>query len=127
MTVKVSWVDDAKTAILRVFEGQWTWDEFNKSQHEAIDMLSSVQYEVPQIFDFSNATVIPSDALSHIRDSAKDMPNNRGASIVVSTNKFYGQMYNVLDKVFPRLTRKVVIVKTREEAIEKAHETVTQK
>ena len=32
MAINVSWVDDSKTIILRVFEGQWTWDEFNDSQ-----------------------------------------------------------------------------------------------
>lgn len=127
MAVTVSWVDDSKTIILRVFEGQWTWEEFNDSQQKAAEMLSSIQYEVPQIFDFSKATVIPSEALSHIRDSGHDMPDNRGASIVVSTNKFYGQLYNVLDKVFPRLTRKVVIVETREEALKQARETIAQK
>ena len=125
MAVDVKWLDDSKTAILREFEGSWTWNEFYASQKEAAAMLNSVKYEVPQIFDFSQAAVIPANALSHIRDSDNNMPENRGASIVVTQSRFYGQMYSILEKVIPRLTRKVVLVKSLEEALERLHEITT--
>ena len=118
MGVHVSWIDDSKTAILRQFEGVWTWDEFYASQNEASAMLNSVKHEVKQIFDFSLAHSIPPNALSHLGTSANNMPDNRGISIVVTQSGFYLHMYRILGIVLPNITRRVVVVKTLKEALE---------
>ena len=126
MSIRVSWVDDSRAALLRDFDGVWNWEDFYTSQEEAIAMLNSVEHVVNQIFDFSKTHSLPPNALSHLGNSARNMPDNRGASIVVTDSRFYQAMYRVLEVVIPVITKKVVLVKTREEALEKVHEIVAQ-
>lgn len=118
MTIRVSWLDDSRTVILREFEGKWTWDEFYRSQSEASAMLASVEHRVHQIFDFSQAQSLPPNTLTHLRNAGRNMPANRGKSVVVTQNVFYQQMYRILNMVFPAVTRRVVLVETREAALE---------
>lgn len=117
MSINVSWVDDSKTAILREFGVSWTWDEFYESQNQVNEMLRSVEYKVHQVLDFSMSNSLPSNTLTHIRNSGRNMPENRGKSIVITHSAFYKQMYKILDLLFPTITERVVIVATREEAL----------
>jgi hypothetical protein len=119
MSVHVSWIDDTHTAILREFEGSWTWDEFYASQDEVNSKLRSVTHLVHQVLDFSQTKSLPPNTLTHLRNSGRNMPDNRGKSLVVTQSMFYLQMYRVLDRMFPALTKRVVIVATREAALEK--------
>ena len=43
MSIRVSWIDDTKTALLRDFDGAWNWEDFHQSQEDAIAMLNSVE------------------------------------------------------------------------------------
>jgi hypothetical protein len=123
MGLEVSWVDYAQTTILRYFTGHWTWEEFYKSQEQVNAMLRSVPHQVHQILDFSETSSLPPNTLTHLRNSARNVPPNRGKSIVVTRSNFYLQMYNILNKLFPAITERVIIVATREEALEKARGT----
>lgn len=121
MNIQTNWLDSTtKNVILREFKGEWTWDDFAESQKEVSALLSSVEHTVHQIIDFSGTPTMPPGAIAHMRNSGRDMPENRGKSIVVINRVLYQQMYNVLSKVFPSVTERVVIVSTREEAIEEA-------
>lgn len=120
MPVHVSWVDTSRTVILREFTGNWTWDEFYRSQDEARTMLDAVTYTVHQIFDFSHTQNLPPNALSHLSRSARNMPANRGKSIVITENNFYRQMYGLFARLFPTLNQRVVLVTNRDQAMEEA-------
>lgn len=117
MTISVSWLNDSKTAILREFGTTWTWDEFYDSQTKVNEMLRSVEYKVHQVLDFSLSNSLPSNTLTHIRNSGRNTPENRGKSIVVTRSGFYKQMYKILDLLFPAVTERVIVVATREEAL----------
>ena len=117
MTIIVSWFDDSKTAILREFGASWTWDEFYESQTEVNAMLSSVEHKVHQVIDFRQSNTLPSNTLTHIRNSGRNIPENRGKSIVITRSAFYKQMYKILDLVFPSITERVIVVATRDEAL----------
>lgn len=119
MSITAVWLDDTKTTILREFSGSWTWDEFYKSQGEVNAMLRSVDHLVNQIFDFSTTKSLPPNTLTHLRNSGRNMPENRGKSIVVTQSMFYQRMYLILQRMFPAVTQRVVIVPTREAALEK--------
>jgi hypothetical protein len=126
MSVEVSWVDYAQTTILRNFTGLWTWEEFYKSQEQVNAMLRSVPHKVHQILDFSETKSLPPNALTHLRNSGRNVPPNRGKSIVVTRNNFFLQMYNIINKLFPAITERVVIVATRDEAMANARGTADQ-
>lgn len=126
MTVHVSWVDDSKTTILREFGTSWTWNEFYESQDEVNEMLRSVEHKVHQILDFSKSNSMPSNTLTHIRNSGRNTPQNRGKSIVVTKSAFYKQMYKILDLLFPAVTERVIVVATREEALKEITSTTVQ-
>ncbi|HEX2906968.1 MAG TPA: hypothetical protein VHO69_08920 [Phototrophicaceae bacterium] len=118
MTVRVTWLDDAKTTILREFEGLWTWEEYYASQSEVNTMLRSVEYNVHQILDFTAAArTLPANVLTHIGHSDRNVPPNRGKSVVVLQNAFFRQMVQLLNRIFPNVTKRVVVVATRAEAV----------
>ncbi len=124
MGIQTKWYDDTHQAIVREFDRQWTWEDFYASQQVVHEMLQSVPYDVHQIIDFSASQTLPSNILTHIGKSERNMPKNRGKSIVVIQSPLYQTMYNILTKVFPSIVTRVVLVKTREEAEEILHKTV---
>ncbi|HEX2908469.1 MAG TPA: hypothetical protein VHO69_16475 [Phototrophicaceae bacterium] len=119
MAIQVKWLDDDKKTVVREFVGAWTWEEFYASQDEVNVLLRSVDYNVHQIMDFRQASrALPANTLTHIGHSGKAVPPNRGKSIVVVQNAFFKQMYGLLDRIFPSVTERVVLVATFEEALE---------
>ncbi|HEX2908470.1 MAG TPA: hypothetical protein VHO69_16480 [Phototrophicaceae bacterium] len=119
MAIQARWLDNDKKTVVREFVGAWTWEEFYASQTEVNDLLRSVAYNVHQIMDFRQAShVLPANTLTHIGHSGKAVPPNRGKSIVVVQNTFFKQMYGLLDRIFPTVTERVILVATLEEALE---------
>lgn len=117
MAIETRWLNDEKTTIMRTFSGVWTWEEFDASQHEVIDMLRSVTHNVHQLLDFTQSSHLPANVLTQLRNSGKDMPTNRGKSIVAINQSFYKQMYGILNRIFPAITERVVVVGTLDEAL----------
>lgn len=117
MAIETRWLNDDKTTIMRTFSGVWTWEEFAESQNEVIDMLHSVTHNVHQVLDFTPSSHLPANVLTQLRSSGKDMPANRGKSIVAINQSFYKQMYGILNRIFPAITERVVVVDTLDEAL----------
>jgi hypothetical protein len=122
MSIQTKWLDDRHTTIVREFTGKWTWAEFHESQRQIIEMLNSVRHKVYQIVDFSQSPPLPPNALGQVRDSLKEMPENRSKSFVVMNALFYKQAYYVVSTIFPNLTKNVVVVGTMQEALDKLRE-----
>lgn len=116
MGIITKWQTEERQVIVREFDKTWNWEDFYASQDEVSQMLGSVTYKVHQILDFSESQSLPPNALTHIGKSGRNMPENRGATIVVMESRLYQAMYGILKTVFPALVTRVVLVSTREEA-----------
>lgn len=117
MSVTAKWLDDSKTVVLREFSNNWTWDDFYQAQNHVVEMLNSVDHKVDQVFDFSQSRALPPNVITHIGNSGRNMPDNRGKSIVILQSTFYQTLYRVISRIFPAIAKNVIITDTREKAL----------
>jgi hypothetical protein len=120
MPYRLDWYNPEKTAILRVMERGWTWDEFDESYYEAFKMVRSVKHRVHVISDYSTAPdPVGSGGGGMIERFGKiwsEHPQNIGLMIIVSAASFQQSMGEVFSKTFGGQTEIVRYVKTMEEA-----------
>ncbi len=116
MSIRVQWLDDHKTVILREIVECWTWDEFYKSLYGVSTMLRSIGHTVHLVEDFSQASDFPGNEFMSDRTIVKIKPANFGKAIAVVPSPLYREMYQALSLVFPMLSERVVFANTRDEA-----------
>jgi hypothetical protein len=87
MAILVRWDNDAATAILWIFEGRFTWDEFQAAWDETTAMYETVDCCVDMIYDARRLRILPADTISYIRRKFPTRHPNCGMITTVGLDK----------------------------------------
>jgi hypothetical protein len=116
MPITVQWDSDEKSVVRYTFESKWTWDEYHAAIAQAFDMVKDLPYVVNMILDFSQSTVLPSNALSHFSSSMKTPPREFDVAVVISKSGFIETLVAVFRRLSSKTGEKLVVRKSLEEA-----------
>lgn len=118
MSYIVEWYNPEKTAILRVLEKGWTWEEFDESYLSAFEMVHSVKHRVDLISDYREASKPPDGGGGMIERFGRiwaQHPKNLGLMIIVAADSFQQSMGEVFTRTFGGDQEIARYVKTSEE------------
>ncbi len=118
MPIKVIWDNEEKTIVRHIFEGQWTWDEFEICTQESKALMESVDYTVQMILDVQKSPGMPQGFLSHMRTVTQKPHPNAGALALVGASSFIRAFTNVFLNVTPSNKRSFMMCATVDEARE---------
>jgi hypothetical protein len=116
MPITIQWDDDTKRVIRFDYIGRWNWNEYHASISEAHQMTKDMPYTVNMILDFSNGTVLPTNALSHFGASMKAPPGTFDLAVIVTESRFIEAVVSLFCRVYPRWGKKFEVVETLEAA-----------
>lgn len=109
MSIHVMWDNDEKTVVRYVYEGRWTWEDFEAARREAAELLKTVNHQVDVIVDVQDSKLLPNSAISRGRELSKSDPTvfaNEGITVIVGASTFVRAMYDMTVKIYPALTQK---------------------
>jgi len=128
-TIHTEWTDDDHTIILFTFETDWTWQDFSAAGNLSMEMMSTVDHPVIQIFDMRNAHNIPRNTFSNGRQALGKKPHpNMTKVIVVGMNGYFNAIFRAFEKMLPPSwidKWSLTFVASLEEAVEMAHRDLT--
>jgi hypothetical protein len=116
MPITVRWDNDTKTIIYYIFDGAWTWDEFNTVYKDVYAMLDTVEHKVHAIVDLRTSRLLPRDTLTEMRRLTYEQHENGGITIFITTNALARTFYSILSNVYRRAREIFRLVNTPEEA-----------
>lgn len=117
MPILVQWDDEPKTIINCIFNDPWNWDEFDTMVEETDLMIESVtQHPVDMIFDLTNGQRLPSNALGQFRKISRKEASYLGVIVLVRVSPFMQLIGDILDRLYPRWTKRMRLARTIEEA-----------
>lgn len=116
MPIQVEWYDETHTIQVLTFVGQWTADEFTEAVNIAVDMGSDVSHPLDILCDMRKSVGVPVNAISLVRWALVARPGKMRSLVVVTDSDFVRVLSRSLTSLYPRLWRKVTLVKTMEEA-----------
>jgi hypothetical protein len=125
--VTVDWLDEEKTVLIYQIYGKWTWEEFYNAFERARVMMASVPYVVHAITiprDDAARRHIPSNILTHFPIITRRLPSNAGMAAMVITgfNPIWRSMYNTVVRLYPPFGRRVAMVVSEAEGLERIAE-----
>lgn len=84
MTIQVIWAAESKTLIRVVFDGPYTWEEYDAVTDQIVMMMNSVSHQV-DVMILLDANVAPptKNSMPHFRRTQDLMPPNLGLLITV--------------------------------------------
>ncbi len=90
MGVELSWYNDEETILLFRFQSPWKWDEFFAADTESDRLVADKNYLVDTIFDFTEASTVPRQALSNFIHAARRSGDNphHGTTVVFGFGRF---------------------------------------
>lgn len=107
MPVLVDWDNPEKTIIRYQFVDPWTWPEYHTTYARGWALISTVNYTVDLIFDFSQGGGIPPSAIRHFQIVAQRVHPNRGYVVVIANNPVIRSIINTLVRIFLNYSRGV--------------------
>jgi len=109
MGIDVIWDNEAKTIIRYVYDGRWTWEDFDKARALAVQLEDTVPHQVDAIVDVQKSSVLPTGTITRAREVGGTAPvlnPKEGISVIVGAGAFVRSIYDVLRKVYPELIRR---------------------
>ncbi|HLY27346.1 MAG TPA: hypothetical protein VKQ72_13470 [Aggregatilineales bacterium] len=94
MGIQTIWDNEEKTIIRHVYEGVWTWRDFNTNLSRSRAMLDTVNHPVHVIIDTRSGKLLPDGSVSNLRSMTSGIHPNQGRTILVGTNLFVSRLYN---------------------------------
>jgi len=64
MPITVDWYNAEKTALLYIYDGRWTWNEFDDAVAQGNALMQSVPYMVHVVLDLQAISVSLTDVIS---------------------------------------------------------------
>ncbi len=116
MPVQIVWDDEEKTMLRHIYQGEWTWQEFDVAVATAYTWIESVPHRVHIIVDLRQTGPLPANVLLHIRGLADRAHPRIGKTIIVGTNAFLQRLYDVFTSVYAIPHNHVILAPTLEEA-----------
>jgi hypothetical protein len=97
--VQVKWGDEAKSILYYSFDRIWEWGDIVTALKEGGELATSVSHRVDVIMDMSNANIVPSGAITQLRQSYsnKKAPNLE-TTIIVGANVFWEKLIDVTNR-----------------------------
>lgn len=104
------------TAILINYEGAWTWQEYREAHQIVSELLDELTAPIDVITNVENSK-IPKDMLTGFRRDAMQWHANVRLVIVLGASVYIHTMYRLFVGVYPRTKRRVLLVRTLDEAL----------
>lgn len=118
MTIKLSWDNEERTALLYQFPEKWTWDDFYVIKKQADVMLDELDHSAALIFDMSLTRSIPTGVLSQSKKLLDNAHPHGTPIILVGTSLIIQAMLNLVGKFNLRATELILAVNTVDQARE---------
>ena len=106
MAVTAKWDNDEKRVIYVTYVGHWTIEDAYNSRDQVRALLKEVNYNVDSIHDMRKGGFLPPSVLTHAREIMSEPEPQMRLMVVVGANAFVQTMYNVFNKVYPRIAEK---------------------
>lgn len=126
MSVTVRWYDVEKTIILYDVSGRWTWDEFFEAYDKAIQMMETSEQAV--IHGIINTlpdvplTYMPTNTIAGFINAVRRLPHKAGIGVMVNPgSRLLRAMHDTVGRLYAPYNRRVALVNTFEEALERIH------
>ncbi len=117
MGIRVFWEDDNQRVIRWEFEGKWTWQEVYQASQESIALREQVGHAAVVLVDQRKATnAVPAGAVHHLSNLIHMGRADRRLLVIVTPFEFYHQLARIVLGVYRELGRKIIMVRTMEEA-----------
>jgi hypothetical protein len=117
MPISIEWGNAEKTIIVKRFWDFWDHSDVLTTLEIRNTMMAEVSHTVDVIDDFSAPfTADPTRLMSAIRRAEKLMAPNMGIIVMVKANKFIRMLVDLNRLNTPRLTSRVCMVDSLEEA-----------
>ena len=117
MGIRVFWENDQQRIIRWEFDGKWTWVEVYQASQESVAMRKQVGRNAVVLIDQRKATnAVPSGAIHHLSNLIHLGRDDRRLMVIVTPFEFYHQLARVILGVYRDLGRKIIMVRTIEEA-----------
>jgi len=116
MSIKVHWDNSEKTICRWVFGPGWSWDDIIVADQITHDMYDTVNHNVHNIMDLSEAGHAPTGLLNRAPQIARMLqghPNDASPVIIVGASGFTTHLITIFDRVY---SGKIASVSTLDEA-----------
>jgi hypothetical protein len=115
MPINVTWYDTDKTTLRWVFEGKWSWSDYEGARTQARQLVGAERHNsVYTIADFRNSQLMPANVLSNFRSSANSDAYELALAVVIAQSMWIESMLGVLNRIYPALGQKVRLAQTPE-------------
>jgi hypothetical protein len=106
MPITVRWDDEARTIVRWVFEGKWTWDEYNQAMIESNQQVRGVEHPVDAIMDLTASNVLPTNVLSNTHAARDELqPKNIRWIYIVSHQALLKALINIFGRLYERFSK----------------------
>lgn len=103
MTITVQWDDESQTIVRWVFEGKWTWDEYNQAMTESNQRVRGVEHAVDAIMDLTHSNMLPANVLSNTHAARDEIqPKNIRWIYIVSHQALLKALINIFTRLYER-------------------------
>lgn len=103
MTITVQWDDEARTIVRWVFDGKWTWDEYNQAMIESNERVRGVTHPVDAIMDLTHSNMLPANVLSNTHAAHDEIqPKNIRWIYIVSHQALLKALINIFARLYER-------------------------
>lgn len=117
MGVIVEWDNSEQTILRFIYQGEWTWEDFNAALEHGKELAAEVPHKIDYIYDVTTSSSVPSGALSQFRNMRNKTPTDPERRVLVGANSLITTLSQVLlSAYFPNLSKKFLVAATLEEA-----------
>ncbi len=100
MKIQPTWDNPEKTILRHVFERGWGWTDFHQALEQASVMMDEVDHRVDIVFDFRDASLIPSGAITQVKKAYSNPKHkNAGTTVVIGASSFMQALVSVGTKL----------------------------
>ena len=101
MTIRISWDNDAHTALHYDFDAEWRWDDLYRTINEGLKLAAGHFTEIDTIFDASLDFHLPAgNMLFHARRLLELLPAQRGLVVIVSNRPLLRNVVDIINRVY---------------------------
>lgn len=118
MPITPQWDDDARTIIVSVYEGRWTWEDLHQANAQINAMLEGITHPVDYISDMRHGNTLPR---GHVMAQAQRVMSSSQASqdslvVFVGANHFLQALWESFTRVYRQMANNYRFVDTLEDA-----------
>jgi hypothetical protein len=97
--IQVKWADEKQSIIYYSFDRVWEWGDIVTALKEGSALAASVTHRVDVIMDMSSANIVPSGAITQLRQSySNKKASNLEVTVIVGANTFWEKLIDVTNR-----------------------------